>query len=169
MPLGYDAPEDRRGGRTVFGFLAPRPARQLDRFRERFTGRSLIVHRGFPGDWLEQLLKQPGGGGHFRLDARTLPAARPTPVEWLVQVHVLPLDLPQPLFLKVREGDVLVRHLDRGGRAVHPSEIAWFLEELATRHHARLRFGSEPGHIEVSLGISVNDNEAQSMLEHLAG
>jgi hypothetical protein len=153
----------------VFGFLASRSARQLDRFRERFTGRSLIVHRGFSGDWLEELLKQPGGGGHFRLDSRALPAARPTPIEWLVQAHVLPLHLPQPLFLKVREGDVLVRHLDRGGRPVHPSEIAWFLEELATRHHARLRFGNEPGRIEVSLGISVNDNEAQSMLEHLTG
>lgn len=153
----------------MFGFLVPRPARQLDRFRERFTGRSLIVHQGFPGDWLEELLKQPGGGGHFRLDSRALPTARPTPIEWLIQTHVLPMGLPQPLFLKVREGDVLIRHLDRGGRAVHPSEIAWFLEELETRHHARFRFTSKPGRMEVSLGISVNDNEAQSMLEHLTG
>jgi hypothetical protein len=157
------------GGRTVFGFLAHRPARQLDRFRERFTGRSLIVHRGFSGDWLEELLKQPGGGGHFRLDARTLPAKRPSPIEWLVQTHVLPLDLPQPLFLKVREADVLVRHLDRGGRTVHPSEIAWFLEELEERHHVRLRFGREPGRIDVSMGITATDNEAKSMLEHLTG
>ncbi len=153
----------------MFGFLAHRPARQLDRFRERFTERSLIVHSGFSGNWLEELLKQPGGGGHFRLDSRTLPAKRPSPVEWLVQTHVLPLDLPQPLFLKVREADVLVRHLDRGGRAVHPSEIAWFLEELEVRHHARLRFDREPGRIEVSRGIAVNDNEAKNMLEHLTG
>jgi hypothetical protein len=64
---------------------------------------------------------------------------------------------------------MLVRHLDRGGRVVHPSEIAWFLEELEDRHHARLRFGNPPGWIEVVRGISANDNEALSMLEHIAG
>jgi len=153
----------------VFGFLARRPARQLTQFRARFTGRSLIVHRGFPEEWLGELLKQPGGGGHFRLDSRQLPASQPTPVEWLVQNHVLPLDLPQPLLLCIREQDILARHLDRGGRAVHPSEIAWFLEELEDRHHARLRFGNLPGRIEVLRGISANDNEALSMLEHIAG
>ncbi len=153
----------------VFGFLARRPARQLEQFRARFTGRSLIVHRGFPDEWLEELLKQPGGGGHFRLDSRRLPVPRPTPVEWLVQTHVLPLDLPQPLLLCIREQDILLRHLERGGGAVHPSEIAWFLEELDDRHHARLHFGNPPEPIEVVLGISVNDNEALSMLEHIAG
>jgi len=153
----------------VFDFLSWRPARQLEQFRARFTGRSLIVHRGFPEEWLEELLKQPGGGGHFRLDSRQLPISRPTPVEWLVQTHVLPLDLPQPLLLCIREQDMLVRHLERGGRAVHPSEIAWFLEELEDRHHARLRFGNPAGRIEVLRGIATNDNEALSMLEHIAG
>jgi hypothetical protein len=153
----------------VFGFLVPGPARQLERFRVRFSGHTLIVHRGFSGDWLAELLQQPGGGGHFRLDSRRLPTARPSAIEWLVQVHVLPLELPQPLLLRVREQDVLVRHLDRGGRAVHPSEIAWFLEELETRHHARLRFGNGPGRIDAIRGIPVDDNEAMSMLEHLAG
>lgn len=153
----------------VFGFLTRRPARQLEQFRARFTGRSLIVHRGFPEEWLEELLKQPGGGGHFRLDSRGLPTSRPTPVEWLVQTHVLPLDLPQPLLLHIRDQDMLVRHLDRGGRVVHPSEIAWFLEELEDRHHARLLFGNPPGRIEILRGISANDNEALSMLEHFAG
>jgi hypothetical protein len=153
----------------VFGLFTDRPARMLRRFRERFTGRTLIVHRGFPAEWLEELLKQPGGGGHFRIDARPLPAARPTPVGWLLQTQVLPLDLPLPLLLQVRDGDLLVRHLQRQGAAVHPSEIAWFLEELAARHHARLRFRNEAGRIEVERGIAVTDNEALSMLEHLAG
>ena len=153
----------------MFGFLARRSARQLEQFRARFTGRSLIVHRGFPEEWLEELLKQPGGGGHFRLDSRRLPASRPTPVEWLVQTHVLPLDLPQPLLLCVREHDMLVRHLQRGRSAIHPSDIAWFLEELEDRHHARLRFGNAAGRIEVLRGISTHDNEALSMLEHIAG
>jgi hypothetical protein len=48
---------------------------------------------------------------------------------------------------------------------VHPSEIQWFLEEMDTRHHVRLRithddFVPEPG-------IPVGDNEARSMTEHL--
>ena len=151
----------------MFGLFGPRPAQQMERFRARYTGRSLIVHEGFSGDWLEELLKQPGGGGHFRIDSRRLPAGRQaTPVEWLVQTHVLPLALPQPLFLDVREDAVLARHLMRGERAVHPSEIAWFLEELDSRHHARLEFvGNE--HMRVEVGIPVEDNEALSMLEHL--
>lgn len=153
----------------MFGFLAQRPARQLELFRARFSGRNLIVHRGFPEEWLEELLKQPGGGGHFRLDARGLPAARPTPVEWMVQTHVLPLALPEPLFLCIREQDILIRHLRRGGSTVHPSEIAWFLEELEDRHHARLHFGNGSSRIEVTRGIPQNDNEALSMLEHIVG
>ncbi|WP_018869029.1 MULTISPECIES: hypothetical protein [unclassified Thioalkalivibrio] len=151
----------------MFGLFGPRPARQMERFRARYTGRSLIVHRGFSGDWLEELLKQPGGGGHFRIDSRRLPAGRgATPVEWLVQTHVLPLELPQPLFLDIREEAMLARHLVRGEHVVHPSEIAWFLEELDTRHHARLEFvGNE--HMRAEVGIPVEDNEALSMLEHL--
>jgi hypothetical protein len=153
----------------VLGFFAGRPARQLQRFRERFTGRALILHDGFPADWLEELLRQPGGGGHFRLDIRPLPAARPTPVEWLVQAHILPLDLPRPILVQVRERDLLVRHLQRRGIVVHPSEIAWFLEELDTRYHARLLLAGTPERISVERGMAVDENEALSMLEHLAG
>ncbi|WP_018880970.1 hypothetical protein [Thioalkalivibrio sp. ALE30] len=150
----------------MFGLFGPRPAQQMERFRGRYTGRSLIVHQGFTGDWLEELLKQPGGGGHFRIDSRPLPRRRPSPVEWLVQTHILPLELPQPLFLDVREDAILVRHLQRGEHAVHPSEIAWFLEELDTRHHARLVF-TEDGGLDAHPGLPVDDNEALSMLEQL--
>jgi len=150
----------------VFGLFGPRPAEQMRRFLDRYTGRSLIVHQGFSGDWLEELLKQPGGGGHFRIDSRRLPRRRPTPVEWLVQTHILPLELPQPLFLDVREDAVLVRHLTRGGTPVHPSEIAWFLEELDQRHHVRLRL-EEDGSAHAEPVLPLEDNEARSMLEHL--
>jgi len=153
----------------VFGFLVHQPGRQLERFRARFAGRNVVVHRGFPGQWLEELLKQPGGGGLFRIDARPLPTRRPTPIEWLVQTHLLPLDLPYPILLGVREEYALVRHLTRGTHTVHPSEIAWFLEELEERHHARLVFAREPGRVETRRGIPTNDNEALSMLEHLTG
>ncbi|WP_026340521.1 hypothetical protein [Thioalkalivibrio sp. ALJT] len=150
----------------MFGLFGPRPAQQMERFRNRYTGRSLIVHQGFTGDWLEELLKQPGGGGHFRIDSRPLPRRRPSPVEWLVQTHILPLELPQPLFLDMREDTLLVRHLTRGEHAVHPSEIAWFLEELDTRHHARLTLSGD-GTAQVQYVLPVTDNEALSMLEHL--
>lgn len=150
----------------MFGLFGPRPNQYMEPFRQRYTGRSLIVHRGFGGDWLEELLKQPGGGSHFRIDSRRLPCKRPTPVEWLVQTHVLPLALPQPLFLKVEGEAILARHLTRGDHVVHPSEIAWFLEELDTRHHARLVFNGEGG-VRVENGLSVDDNEALSMLEQL--
>ncbi len=153
----------------MFRLLVRQPERQLERFRARFAGRNVIVHRGFPGEWLEELLKQPGGGGHFRIDSRPLPTRRPTPIEWLVQTHLLPLDLPYPFLLGVREECALVRHLTRGMHTVHPSEIAWFLEELEERHHARLVFASEPGRVEVHRGMPMNDNEALSMLEHLTG
>ncbi len=138
----------------------------MHRFRARYTGHSVIVHQGFAGDWLEELLKQPGGGAHFRIDSRRLPGPRPTPVEWLVQTHVLPLELPQPLFLDVREDAILARHLTRGKHTVHPSEIAWFLEELDARHHARLKFAGDAG-IRAEAGLPVHDNEALSMLEQL--
>jgi hypothetical protein len=134
-------------------------------FLERFAGRTIILHRGFPPEWLEELLKQPGGGEHFRLDVRRAESRHPTPIEWFVREHVLPLGLPLPQLLQVDSDSVRVRHLTRGERPVHPSEIQWFLEEMDTRHHVRLRithddFVPEPG-------IPVGDNEARSMTEHL--
>jgi hypothetical protein len=153
----------------VYGFIAGRPARQLQRFRDRFTGRTLILHCGFPAAWLAELLKQPGGGGHFRLDIRLLPTLRPTPIEWLVQTQLLPLDLPLPVLVRVRERDLLARHLQRHGSPVHPSEIGWFLEELDQRFHARFVFSDTPGMMHLERGLAMDDNEALSMLEHLSG
>ncbi|MGD8643793.1 MAG: hypothetical protein PVI15_05870, partial [Chromatiales bacterium] len=82
----------------------PRAGAELrDRFLERYAGRALIVHEGFPAEWLEELLKQPGGGGYFRIDIRSLERRRPSPVEWVVAEHILPLSLPLPLFVQVRD------------------------------------------------------------------
>jgi hypothetical protein len=153
----------------LFGFFRIKPERQLRRFRERFSGRNLICHSGFEGDWLEELLKQPGGGGHFRLDVRPLPVARPTPIEWFVQSHILPLGVPLPTLVRLEESRALVRHLRRGNHVVHPSEIAWFLEELESRHHARVDLGETPEDIRVHLGIPISDNEALSMMEQWHG
>lgn len=138
------------------------PVELRDRFLERYEGRGLIVHAGFPRDWLEELLKQPGGAGYFRIDARSLEHRRPSPVEWVVAEHLLPLGLPLPLFVLVRSGALRVRHLMRGGSAVHPSDILWFLDELDTRYHALLEVDGDG--FRVRRGIDPDDNEPLSML-----
>lgn len=150
-------------------FWQQRPARQLAVFRQRFLGRTVIVHRGFPPEWLEALLKQPGGGAHFRVDARLLPSAVPTPIEWFLQTVVLPLNLPLPLLLQVDHGEIRMRHLCRHDRVVHPSEIAWFLEEIESRYHVRLVFGAGPLNVSTEFGIAVSDNDAISMWESFSG
>ncbi len=128
----------------------------LAAFFERYTDRTIITHAGFPPDWLGELLKQPGGGGLFRLDARHKPGARPSPAEWVIHAHVLPLDLPLPLLIAVRADALYVRHLVRRARPVHPSEILWILNEIPIRHHALLR--PTAGGFAVERGIPVEDN-----------
>jgi hypothetical protein len=140
---------------------------QLSRFLARYVGRTLIVHAGFPSDWLEELLKQPGGGGHFRIDSRQAGSSDPTPVEWLVRRHLLPLELPLPLIVKVTPEGLYVRHLTRGGEAVHPGEIYWLLDEIEERYHARLVV--EGGSLRTEFGIDPADNEAKSFLDSLGG
>ena len=144
----------------------PDPTRQLDAFFERFAGKHLVLHRGFEANWLEELLKQAGGAGYFRVDLRQMDRRKPAPVEWVVQTYLEPLELPLPTFVLVRDGELLVRHLTRGDRAVHPSEILWFLDEIDARHHARL-VRSAPDHLDTTRGIPVEDNEPESMLTSL--
>ncbi len=148
--------------RFPFRKRASPPAVLRDRFLERYEGRALIIHAGFPPEWLEELLKQPGGGGYFRIDCRSLERRRPSPVEWVVAEHILPLALPLPLFVQVRSGSLRLRHLTRGSSPVHPSEILWFLDELDTRYHALLEVDGD--RFAVRRGIEVGDNEALSML-----
>lgn len=137
----------------------------LARFRARYQGRTLIVHRGFVPNWLAELLTQPGGGGHFRIDVRHFSTDDPTPVEWLVRQHVLPLELPLPLLIQVTDEALYLRHLLRGEQPVHPSEIFWFLEEIAERHHACLR--PDGASLEAKTGMPLTDNEARAMLDSL--
>lgn len=132
------------------------PAR---RFFERFAGRSLIVHAGLSLTWLEELLKQGGGAGHFRVDTRHSPGPRPTPVEWLVHAHVLPLALPLPLLLKVDAGRVQLRHLQRYGGVCDPGEIGWLLDDMAKRGRAHAVLYFENGGFRTQRGIAVEDND----------
>ncbi len=140
----------------MFGLFRSRRGAPLAQFFERFAGRSIIVHRGFQGDWLARLLKLPGGGAYFRLDLRQA-HGRPSPLEQVVQEHVLPLQLPLPLVLRVEADQVLVRHLTRAdGRVLDPSEVGWILDEIPTRHHARLR--RQDAGLRVESGLDVADN-----------
>lgn len=135
------------------------PRLLLSRFLARYVNRTVIVHAGLPSDWLAELLKEPGGAGHFRFDVRRPPGRRPTPIEWIVHRHVLPLGLPLPLILEVREDAVRVRHLRRGGRLLLPSEISWLLDEIGVRHHARLR--PTPTGLGAEIGMAASDNRIE--------
>ncbi|NIR60353.1 MAG: hypothetical protein GWO02_12965 [Gammaproteobacteria bacterium] len=141
----------------MLGARRPDPAHLRRRFFEQFAGRTIIVHAGFLPRWLEELLEQPGGGGHFRVDARRAPGRPPTPVEWIVHAHLLPLGLPVPLLVRATDTDLEVRHLTRGGKPVDPAEVLGLANEIGTRHHARL-VPSRRG-FEVSWGLPVEDND----------
>lgn len=129
----------------------------------RFSGRTVIVHEGFPEQWLERLLRQPGGAGHLRIDVRRLPTQNPSPIEWLVQAHVVPLGLPLPLVVRIQPEALHLRHLRRREGVVHPSEIGWFLIELDRRYHACLT--PDATGYSVTRGIPEHDNEAESLFD----
>lgn len=132
----------------------------LWRFIDRFRGRTIIVHAGLPAAWLEEMFKLPGGAGYFRFDARIAPGAVPTPIEWLVHEHVMTLHLPLPLLLQVRDDAIHMRHLTERGRVKHPSEIAWMLDEIETRHHARLAVSGNT--LCAQHGLPVEDNAVET-------
>src|SRR5690554_4437179 len=73
--IRYNGPRSLPGV-AMFGLFS-KPSSRIERFFERFGRRTVIVHRGFDPEWLEQLLKLPGGAGHFRVDARRAPGRRP--------------------------------------------------------------------------------------------
>ncbi|MBU2754301.1 hypothetical protein HFU84_05740 [Acidithiobacillus sp. CV18-2] len=128
----------------------------LDRFFTRFARRSIIVHAGFPEGYFAELLKQPGGGGHFRVDVRIAPSNPPSPMDWVIHKQVLTLDLPLPLLIKVGEEELYIRHLVQGKTAGHPSEILWMMDCLGERYHARLR--RSRGSLLAERGMDVSDN-----------
>lgn len=119
--------------------------RRQQRFFDRFDRRTLIVHAGLTVQWMEELLKVGGGGGHFRVDTRIPLTEKPTPVEWVVHEFILPLQLPLPVLLRVHTDTIIVRHLTDRGYVRHPADIAWLLDDMKSvdeggrgRVHARL-------------------------------
>ncbi len=138
-----------------------------ERFFRRFDGRTIIVHAGFPEGYLAELLRQPGGGGHFRVDVR-IPPARPfSPMDWVVHHHVLPLGLPQPLLMKVGHRQIHLRHLIHHIRQEipgpgHPAEILWMLDSIQERYHALLK--NDRGEFCMERGMDIQDNSVDYSL-----
>jgi hypothetical protein len=136
------------------------------RFFQRYSGRTLIVHAGLTIDWMEELLKVGGGGGHFRIDTRLPPTKPPTAIEWIVHEHVLPLGLPLPLLMQVSPGLVRIRHLQQHGVVRHPADIAWILDDMGDasagggRVHATLRVDGSA--LRVERGIPPEDNAVET-------
>lgn len=144
--------------RIIAAFVS-RPGGEWERFRERFAGRAVTVHAGLTPGWVDELLKEGGGAGHFRFDLRQTPGRRPTPIEWLVHTQLLPLGLPVPFLFRVEADGVRLRHLVRNGAPVHPSEIAWMLRELDTRYHAYVDFSA--GAVRVQRAMAESDNRVE--------
>lgn len=134
------------------------------KFFARFDKQVLLIHQGFPSGWLEELLKQPGGAGYFRVDLRQLPEKPLTPLSWFVYQWALPLALPQPFLLQLAADGLRLRHLERDGQVVHPSEILWFLDEMAGRYHYLLR--PEVQGFRQESGIPLHDNFPESMFNN---
>lgn len=146
---------------------SPSAAALQERFFDRYAGCSLIVHTGFPAGWLGKLVHEPGGAGHFRIDARQpvfraeAPPRRPAPVQWLVREHILTLDLPLPVLVKVEGRDHLrVRHLRRHGGVCQPEEVGMIYDDIVARPHALLI--PDDGEFSVDWGIHVEDNRVDT-------
>ncbi|MHB1951513.1 MAG: hypothetical protein ACYCQK_08560 [Acidiferrobacteraceae bacterium] len=146
--------------RRISQHLAQQRIRQTEqRFFQRFSGRSLIVHAGLDVEWLEALLKVGGGGSHFRVDTRHLPARRPTPVEWAVRRFILPLGLPEPMVVIVHDHALTVRHLRRGRHILDPAEIPSVVDDMKQRSRAHASIDCRDGRITVSRGMNIDDND----------
>lgn len=151
--------------RTWWHFFKPRNKKIILRaqFLKRYHQSVLIIHQGFTKGWLEQLFKVPGGAGYFRIDLCQLKQKPITPLSWLVYEYILPHQLPYPLLLQVGEDGLRLRHLTRSGKPIHPSEIFFFLEEIATRYHIYL-LPDEQGFV-AKKGLAIHENDIESFYE----
>lgn len=147
----------------IIAAFRPDPTLLRTRFLTRFAGKTIIVHAGLSVGWISELLKECGGGAHFRIDARRAPGRKPTPIEWVVHNHILPQHLPLPLLVKVEGECLLVRHLIRNDAPVHPSELYWMLEEFPARAHLFLTAGGKG--FAARRGMPVSENTVNYDLE----
>ncbi len=145
--------------RALLRFLRGRSdAWPLDAFFGRFANRTLILHDGLTLEWLTELLKVGGGGGHFRLNIRQPSGPHPTPIEWVVHHDILPLQLPLPLVCAVGTDRIDIRHLRVRGRVCHPADIAWILDDMRTRGRRHATLQRKDGTLHPSCDLPVDDN-----------
>lgn len=145
----------------MFFFSTHKSEQQLrSQFFARFDQKVLLIHQGVPPGWLEELLKQPGGAGYFRVDLRLLPQKPLTPLSWFVYQWAQPQGLPLPFLAQLAADGVRLRHLQRDDKVVHPSEILWFLDEMGSRFHRLLR--PEPTGFRVETGMPLQENFAEN-------
>ncbi|MDA8389924.1 MAG: hypothetical protein M0Z76_04190 [Gammaproteobacteria bacterium] len=134
-------------------------ARRTHAFFARFANRTLILHDGLSLDWLTELLKLGGGGGHFRLNVAQPPSRHPTPIEWVAYHHILPLQLPLPLVCVIGTGRIDIRHLRTRGRICHPADIGWIIDDMQARGRRHATLQMEEGVLRASAGLPVDDND----------
>lgn len=142
---------------SIIAAFAKKPADPLSLFLTRFRGRTIIIHEGLSIGWIAELMKEAGGGAHFRFDVRNPVGRPPTPIEWLVHRHIVPQCLPLPLLMRVETACLRLRHLTRSGKIIHPSEIYWMLREFPQRAHLTLDLSN--GAVIVQPGIALEDNK----------
>lgn len=116
------------------------------------------MHSGLRIDWLKELLSLGGGGAHLRVDLRRTDPRQTSALDWMVYRQILPLRLPLPLLLDVRNDRIDVRHLQRFGSICLPTDIAWIVEDMRTRKrvHASLRCIDD--RCNCVQGIPIDDN-----------
>lgn len=151
---------------SIIAAFRKKPADPLTLFLARFSGRTIIIHEGLSIGWIAELMKEAGGGAHFRFDVRNPPSRPPTPIEWLVHRHVLPQRLPLPCLMRVEPAYLRLRHLTRYGEVVHPSELYWMLREFPKRVH--LVFDLTNGALVARSGIPFDDNKVDFDLDEPA-
>lgn len=132
----------------------------FERTYNKFVNKTVIFHHGLEPGWLEELLKQPGGGAHFRVDCRQINKETPTPIEEFYLNIVQPLTLPKLVLLKFENGYVLIRHLQNGNACLLASDIAWILDELDQRFHFKISLNKD-NKIIIEKGIEITDNKLE--------
>lgn len=136
-------------------FRGPSPD-PMERFLERYYGRMVIVHAGLSAGWVRELERERAARGVFRFDIRRRNRRRGSLMESVVLGQVLPRGLPLPLLMRVEHDGLRLRHLARGGRPVHPSELGPIFAELDRRYHLWLRVRGR--HLAPHPGIPPADN-----------
>lgn len=127
------------------------------KFFAQFQGRTLIVHSGLRIDWLKELLSL--GAGAFICESIYAVPIRAKLQRWIGwSIGKLPLRLPLPLLLDVRNDRIDVRHLQRFGSICLPTDIAWIVEDMRTRKRVHASLRCINGRFDCIQGIPIDDN-----------